>query len=319
MNAPHPSLHDLRPPTLDLAQAMIEGLSTSPKAVEPKFFYDARGSALFDQICAQPEYYLPAAEREIFAAHAPEIAASLGDGVVLIEPGAGSAIKIRWLLEHCRPGAYVPVDISQTHLTTSVAALARAYPWLRIHAAIADYTHSLPIPAVVPAGPRAAFFPGSSLGNFEPGDAVAFLRLMRSAVGRGGHVIIGVDRKKDRTLLDAAYNDAAGVTARFNLNLLHRANAELGADFELDGYTHKAFYNAARGRIEMHLVSRRPQVVRINGNVFQFAAGESLHTENSYKYRPEEFIGLAERAGLWCHAHWTDARAYFGVYLLTVG
>ena len=188
--------------------------------------------------------------------------------------------------------------------------------WLRINAAFADYTHSLPIPEAAPDGPRAAFFPGSSLGNFEPADAAIFLRLVRDTVGRHGHLLIGVDRTKDGMVLDAAYNDAAGVTARFNLNLLQRANAELGADFDLDAFSHYAFYNAEFGRIEMHLVSLRPQEVKINGNVFAFAAGESLHTENSYKYSPEAFTALAGRAGFRCLAQWTDAREYFGVYLL---
>lgn len=316
MSPPHTSLHDLRPPTLDFAQAMIAGLADLPKTIAPKFFYDARGSALFEEICEQPEYYLPDAEREIFAAHGAEIAAALGDGVVLIEPGAGSAIKIRWLLEHLRPGAYVPIDISHEHLPRALAELAAAYPWLRINAAVADYTHSLPVPDAAPEGPRAAFFPGSSLGNFEPADAAVFLRMVRDTVGRQGHLLIGVDRKKERTVLDAAYNDAAGATARFNLNLLRRANAELGADFDLDAFSHRAFYNAELGRIEMHLVSLRPQQVRISGKVFGFAAGESVHTENSYKYSPAAFTALAGRAGLRCRAQWTDAREYFGVYLL---
>jgi dimethylhistidine N-methyltransferase len=310
------SLHDLRPPTLDFAQAMLAGLAASPKAIAPKYFYDARGSALFEEICGQPEYYLPDAEREIFAAHGVEIAAALGDGVVLLEPGAGSAIKIRWLLEHLRPGTYVPIDISHEHLKRAVAQLADDYPWLRIDAAVADYTYSLPIPEFVPEGPRAAFFPGSSLGNFEPADAAVFLRLVRATVGRHGHLLIGVDRKKDGLVLDAAYNDAAGVTARFNLNLLRRANSELGADFDLDAFSHRAFYNAGFGRIEMHLVSQRPQAVRINGKAFRFAAGESVHTENSYKYSPAAFTALAGRAGFRCRAQWTDAREYFGVYLL---
>jgi dimethylhistidine N-methyltransferase len=316
MSGQHTSLHDLRPPTLDFEREMIKGLSASPKEIAPKFFYDARGSALFEEICDQPEYYPPDAEHEIFAEHADEMAAALGHGVVLIEPGAGSAIKIRWLLDDLRPSAYVPIDISQEHLEQAVAALADDYPWLRINAAVADYTHSLPVPAIAPDGPRAAFFPGSSLGNFEPADAVVFLRLVRDTIGRDGHLLIGVDRKKDDTVLDAAYNDAAGVTARFNLNLLQRANVELGANFDLDAFSHHAFYNAERSRIEMHLVSERPQRVRINGNVFAFAAGESVHTENSYKYNPREFAALAARAGLRCRVQWTDAREYFGVYLL---
>jgi dimethylhistidine N-methyltransferase len=312
----HISLHDLRPPKLDFEQAMVAGLSASPKAIAPKYFYDARGSALFEEICDQPEYYLPDAEREIFSAHGAEIAAALGDGVVLLEPGAGSAIKIRWLLEHLRPSAYVPIDISHQHLKRAVAELAVAYPWLRIDAVVADYTHSLPVPEAAPTGPRAAFFPGSSLGNFEPADAAVFLGLVRDTVGRHGHLLIGVDCKKDGQVLDAAYNDAAGVTARFNLNLLRRANAELGADFDLDAFSHRAFYSAEFGRIEMHLVSLRTQEVKINGNVFRFAAGETVHTENSYKYSPAAFTALAGRAGFRCRAQWTDARQYFGVYLL---
>lgn len=316
MNAPQVSFHDLRPPDLDLAQAVIAGLTMAPKAIPPKFFYDARGSKLFDAICAQPEYYLPDAEREIFQEWGSEIARGLGNGLVLLEPGAGSALKVRWLLEDVKPTAYVPIDISDEHLSEAIADLADHYPWLQVHAAVADFTHSLPIPEAVPDAPRAAFFPGSSLGNFEPESAAAFLELVRGAVAPEGRLLIGVDRKKEAAILDAAYNDAAGVTADFNRNLLHRINHELGADFQLDKFAHRAWYDEEAGRVEMHLVSTERQSVRIDGASFEFAEGESIHTENSYKYSPEELVALAGQAGFRCVNFWTDPRQYFGVYLL---
>lgn len=300
----------------ELETAVLEGLGRSPKAIPPKFFYDRRGSELFDAICAQPEYYLPAAEREILQTRAARIAARTGSGCVLIEPGAGNGAKVRLLLEHIRPSVFVPLDISGSYLQASAERLSRDFPWLRVHAARADYSHGLELPAGLPEGRRVAFYPGSSLGNFEPEAAVAFLATVREAVGDTGGLLIGIDTKKDAGLLDAAYNDAAGVTAAFNLNLLHRIRRELVTDLEPGNFHHHAFYNPEPGRIEMHLVSRVAQEVRVNDSVFPFLAGETIHTESSYKYHPEEFRMLARRAGFRPLDLWLDSRGLFSFHYL---
>ena len=310
------TFHDHQPRCLSLHDAVVAGFASTPKTIPPKFFYDEQGSRLFDAICAQPEYYLPDAERDILTTRAGEIAASTGTGRVVVEPGAGAALKIRWLLNALRPSAYVPMDISGDYLQSTAKALARDYSWLRVHAACVDFTHSLPVPEVVPDGPRLAFFPGSSLGNFEPAEAQRFLGDLRHMVGDGGMLLIGVDTKKPGHILDAAYNDAAGVTAAFNLNLLRRICRELGADCDPDAFDHRAFYNSELGRVEMHLVSRYDQEVRVNGHRFFFMAGETVHTECSYKYAPGEFLQLAHRAGFAQVRHWLSDARMFGVYLL---
>ncbi|MEN8175618.1 MAG: L-histidine N(alpha)-methyltransferase [Pseudomonadota bacterium] len=315
MDAPI-TFHDHKPLQLSLYDAVVEGLSRAKKSIPPKFFYDERGSELFDAICDQPEYYLPVSEQEIFNCYAGEIAELTGPGRVIIEPGAGSALKIRWLLDALRPAAFVPMDISCDYLRWSAAELVRDYPGLAVHAVCVDFTHSLPMPRDVPEGPRLAFFPGSSLGNFDPSEARSFLSRIRRLVGREGMLLIGVDTKKQAGLLDAAYNDAAGVTAEFNLNLLRRMQRELDADVDPRSFSHRAFYDTAHGRVEMHLVSRAEQVVRVNGHRFFFDAGESVHTENSYKYAPEEFLVLAGDAGFAPVHHWLAPRGMFAVYLL---
>lgn len=300
----------------ELETAVLEGLGRSPKAIPPKFFYDRRGSELFDAICAQPEYYLPAAEREILQTRAAAIATRTGSGCVLIEPGAGNGAKVRLLLEHIRPSVFVPLDISGSYLQASAERLSRDFPWLRVHAARADFSHGLELPAGLPEGRRVAFYPGSSLGNFEPEAAVAFLATVREALGDTGGLLIGIDTKKDAGLLNAAYNDTAGVTAAFNLNLLHRIRRELETDLEPDNFHHHAFYNPEQGRIEMHLVSRVAQEVRVNDSVFPFLAGETIHTESSYKYQPEEFRMLARRAGFQPLDLWLDSRGLFSFHYL---
>ena len=310
------TFHDHQPETLSLHDAVVAGLSREVKAIPPKFFYDERGSELFAQICAQPEYYVPNIEQRMLRDLAPEIARHTGIGRVLIEPGAGNAAKVRLLLEALRPAAYVPMDISGAYLREAAERLAEAYPWLPVHAACVDFTHSLPTPATAPEGAKLVFFPGSSLGNFDPAEAVDFLRMIRAALGDDGLLLIGVDTKKSKTVLDAAYNDAAGVTSAFNLNLLHRIRNELDADCDPQGFDHQAFYNPEAGRIEMHLVSRREQMVRVNGFRFPFRAGERVHTESSYKYHPDEFLTLAARAGLQPVHHWLDDQGWFAIYLL---
>lgn len=310
------TLHDHQPVLASLHDAVVRGLSRRPKEIAPKFFYDDRGSRLFDRICEQPEYYPPAVERRMLAELADEVAAQVGTGRVLIEPGAGSAAKVRLILDALRPSAFVPMDICFEHLKASVTDLARAYPWLLVHATCVDFSRDLRMPDAAPDGPRLLFFPGSSLGNFDHADARRFLERVRATVGPDGMVLIGVDTKKDEAVLNAAYNDAAGVTAEFNLNLLHRMRDELDMDVDPDTFEHQAFYNADAGRVEMHLVSQVDQTLRVNGHRFDFAAGESLHTENSYKYTPEEFLALAAGSGLRPVQHWLDDDDLFAIYLL---
>jgi dimethylhistidine N-methyltransferase len=310
------TFHDHKPKTLSLQDAVIEGFSASPKSIPPKFFYDARGSALFAAICEQPEYYPPNIEQAMLTRLADEIAELTGTGRVIFEPGAGSATKIRLLLDALKPVAYVPMDISCEFLKQAAAELVDEFPWLPVHAACVDFTHSLPIPETAPAGPRLAFFPGSSIGNFSPPEAREFLALVGDKIGRDGMLLIGVDTKKDPAILHAAYNDAAGITAAFNLNLLRRIRHEAGVECEPENFEHRAFYNRELGRIEMHLVSRCRQTLRLNGYRFELGAGETVHTENSYKYAPEEFLAQASRAGLRQVRHWVGEQGLFAIYLL---
>lgn len=312
------TFHDLHPTAADLAAEVLAGLRRRPRAIPPKFFYDARGSALFDAITETPEYYLTRAEVAILRAHAAEIGARVGSGSLLVEPGGGSCAKVRILLEGLRPCVYVPMDLSREHLRLAAAQVAAEFPWLEVHATCADFTHRLAMPVALPEGPRVAFFPGSSIGNFDPDAAVGFMAAVSELLGEGGFLLIGVDLKKDPLVLEAAYNDAAGLTAAFNLNLLARINRELGADFDLDTWRHRAFYDESAGRIEMHLVSKRDQSVRVAGETFDFAAGESVHTENSCKHAIDGFQALAGRAGFRPEAVWTDDRQLFSVHLLKV-
>ncbi len=313
------TFHDHKPTTLSFHDAVIDGLSRERKAIPPKFFYDERGSKLFDRICEQPEYYPPSVERRMLARLADEIASLTGAERILIEPGAGSAAKVRLMLDALRPAAFVPMDISFDYLKSVASDLAREYPWLPVHAACVDFTHSLPIPEQIPQGRRLLFFPGSSLGNFDRDEAGDFLDLVRDTVSDNGMLLIGVDTKKSESLLNAAYNDAAGVTAEFNINLLHRMRQELEADLDPGAFDHRAFYNTRAGRIEMHLISRAKQQLRINGNCFHFEEGESLHTENSYKYTSREFLTLASESRFNPVRHWVDEDGLFAIYLLEAG
>ncbi|MEJ2592983.1 MAG: L-histidine N(alpha)-methyltransferase [Candidatus Thiodiazotropha sp.] len=312
------TFHDFQPEGESLYDAVVHGFSRRRKSIPPKFFYDQRGSALFDAICLQPEYYLPDVECAMLSELAGEIATLTGQRRVVIEPGAGSAAKIRLLLDALAPSAYVPMDISGEYLKLAARDLVSAYPWLPVHAVCVDFTHALPLPECLPDAPRLAFFPGSSLGNFEPSEARRFLSDVCALLGEGGMLLIGLDTKKSREILDAAYNDAAGVTAAFNLNLLHRMRRELDTDVDPDAFSHRAYYNPEVGRIEMHLVSRQTQRVRVNGQSFQFRAGETLHTESSYKYAPGEFLELAGQAGFRSRCHWLGDQGLFAIYLLDV-
>jgi dimethylhistidine N-methyltransferase len=316
MLSKHISFHDYQPEIDNFRQLVLEGLSCQPKQIPPKFFYDKTGSELFEAILEQPEYYIPCIERKLLQQYADEFAELIQPDAVLIEPGSGSCEKIRLLLASVAPAAYVAMDISGDFLQQSVHVLGRHFPWLRIYATCLDFTHQLILPHGVPRGRRVVFIPGSSIGNFYPLEAHYFLCKVQRLVGKGGGLLIGVDRKKDPAILNAAYNDAAGITARFNLNLLNRINNELGGNFECDKFNHYAYYNDSLGRIEMHLISLEDQCIHIAGKAFQFSEGERLHTENSYKYSPDEFICLANASGFQHKNMWSDASGWFSLYFL---
>lgn len=313
------TFHDLQPARADLASDVLAGLALPQKSIPPKYFYDAEGSRLFDAITELPEYYPTRTEMAMLQEYADAIAHRAGTGHLLVEPGSGSCSKARVLFEPLEPCAYVPMDISGNHLRAAATSVALEYPWLEVHAMCADFTRLMSLPPAIPEGRRLAFFPGSSIGNFDPDAAVDFLALVAEMVGAGGRLLIGVDLKKDKAILQAAYNDALGVTAAFNLNLLARINRELGADFDLRQWRHRAIYNATAGRIEMHLVSRIAQSITLSGQSFAFAAGESIHTENSYKYSVDEFTALAARGGFVSDAVWTDPHELFSLHLLKTG
>jgi dimethylhistidine N-methyltransferase len=304
-----------------VAVEVIAGLSRSPKQISPKYFYDRKGSALFDEITQLDEYYLPRVEQQIFTQYRDAMCASIGKGVILIEPGAGSCAKVQWLLPQLMPAAYVPMDISAEHLQASAQALNEAWPDLNITPQVGDHTVGMHVDTDVSQAPPVFFYPGSSIGNFEPDAAVEFLRSMRVLMtgdtdagrkGQGG-LLIGVDTKKDAPLLHAAYNDAEGITAKFNLNVLTHLNDLLEGDFDTDKFVHHALYNDKSGRVEMHLRCVEKHSVQLAGKTVEFAADELVHTENSYKYHPAEFIALAEQAGFTHRELWQDEQGLFSV------
>jgi dimethylhistidine N-methyltransferase len=293
---------------------VIAGLALPQKALPPKYFYDAPGSRLFEAICRLREYYPTRSELALMRAHLRGIARFAGRVGAVIEYGSGESLKSRLLIEALRPAAYVPVDISADALRRAAGALARRFPWLEVRPVHGDFSRPLRIPVPRGAARRLVYFPGSTIGNLTPGEARAFLRRTRAQVGARGAMLVGVDLKKDANVLHAAYNDAKGVTAAFNLNLLARINRELGADFRPRRFRHYAFYNATAGRIEMHLVSLARQAVRIGRRRFGFAPGESIHTENSYKYSVAEFQALAGSAGFRAAAVWLDPKGLFALH-----
>lgn len=318
MSARSAAFFDLHPLTASLREDVLRGLARPRKALPPKYFYDARGTELFERICTLSEYYPTRTEMEIMRASAHEMAQLLGPGCALVEYGSGSGMKTRVLLEALKPAAYLPIDIAVDALKTAAAGVARDFPDVQVVAVWADYSAPLDIAPLrgVNAARRAVYFSGSTIGNFTPEEARAFLERARRLVGPGGAMLVGVDLQKDPQLLHAAYNDAQGVTAEFNLNLLERLNRELGADFHLPGWSHRAFYDMDLGRIEMHLVSGRAQQVSIADARFDFRAGETIHTENSYKYTVEAFRSMATEAGFSPQAWWTDPSRYFSVHYL---
>jgi dimethylhistidine N-methyltransferase len=298
---------------------VLAGLAEPQKRISSKYFYDERGSQLFNDICELPEYYPTRTEMGLLTAHASEFAPLIGAHASVVEFGSGSSTKVRVLLDALEsPAAYIPVDISREHLLASSKALADSYPDLPVVPVAADYTQPFELPEIEGEAARIGFFPGSTIGNFTRTAAEDFLRAAATDLGADNGLLIGVDLRKDEDILHAAYNDAAGVTAAFNMNLLERINRELEADFDLAAFRHDARWVADKGRIEMHLVSERDQEVRIDGAHFAFAAGETIHTEDSHKYGIDEFQELAARAGWRAFRHWTDADALFSLHYLRV-
>ena len=306
-------LIDLCPETDTFFEEVRDGLQQAQKAIPPKFFYDVQGSRLFDQITELPEYYLTRTEMGIMQRFVGEMVERIGPRTLLVEYGSGSSLKTRILLDHLTdPAGYVPIDISKEHLLRSAATLAAAYPGLAILPVCADYTTAFRLPDL--DGARlVVYFPGSTIGNFSPDEARAFLRRIAGIVGPGGGLLIGVDLKKDVAVIEAAYNDAQGVTGAFNKNVLVRINRELGGTFDLDRFEHEAFYNRTHGRIEMHLVSLANQCVRIGAWQVPFRRGETILTEYSHKYSLDDFAALAASAGFAVEQVWTDDEHLFSV------
>ena len=300
---------------------VLHGLGSMPKTLPPKLFYDAAGAALFERITELPEYYLTRAELAVMRSCVRDVAALAGGPCALIEYGSGAGIKVRLLLDALASAghpisAYVPIDISREQLADVASRIAAEYPSVPVHPVCADYTAPLQLPDLPRRARRVGFFPGSTIGNFHPTEAAAFLRRVRSTVADDGVLVLGVDRRKDSAILDAAYDDAAGVTAKFNLNMLRRLNRELHADFDLGRFRHRAFFNETASRVEMHLVSLEAQVVQVAGERIAFQAGESIWTESSYKYDRETLDALVTSAGFRLTRLWTDAAERFWVAYL---
>jgi dimethylhistidine N-methyltransferase len=308
-----------RPPDNLLLQVVQRGLRSQPKRLPSWLFYDERGSALFEQICEQPEYYLTRAEIALLGAHAGDIAEVLGPDVRLVEYGSGHAIKTRSLLEHLvTPVAWVPIELSSEPLRLSMHRMEQHFPELPIQPLTVDFTRPLRLP-VPPRAPRrtVVYFPGSTIGNFEDREAAQLLRKMRGEMGDNGGILVGADLKKDKAIIEAAYNDRAGITAEFTLNMLARLNRELGCNFELGAFQHRAHYNAMAGRIETHILSKREQRVRVGRLQVLFREDEAMHVEYSCKYSLEDFAALAATAGLAVQHVWLDPEGKFSLQYLT--
>ncbi|HLV77347.1 MAG TPA: L-histidine N(alpha)-methyltransferase [Marinobacter sp.] len=311
--------HDHQPDEISSASMkddVLRGLRAGQKFISPKYFYDERGSGLFEEICKQPEYYLSRTEESILASAVDEIDALAGADVALIELGSGASRKVRLLLEHMQISHYLGIDISRSFLHDSTHRLARDYPWLRVHAICADFCKPLSLPLTQGHGRPLAFFPGSSIGNFTPAEARRFMARLYQALPPGSGLLIGVDLVKSPDVLEAAYNDAARVTEAFNRNLLYRLVTELDAQLEPERFEHRAVFNQQQSRIEMHLVSSMAQVISVAGESFSLQEGESIHTENSYKYSIDGFQVLAADAGFVSGAVWTDSEQKFSVHFL---
>lgn len=314
------TVHDLYPAADSLRDDVLTGLAGAPKHVPPKYFYDEAGCHLFEAICETPEYRVTRSETELMRREVAQMARCLGPDCLLVEYGSGNGRKTRILLEALRPAVYMPIDIARDQLLASARRLTSEFPWLQVEAVWGDYSGPLALtpPAAGKGLRRVIYFPGSSIGNFTPAEAVQFLERAAQAAGAGGAMLVGVDLKKPVDLLNAAYNDAQGVTARFNLNLLTRINRELGADFDVAAFRHVAFYNQSLGRIEMHLASSAARRVTLLGRSFEFFAGEAIHTENSYKYSVQEFQSLGRSAGYQPKRVWISEDGGFAVHYLAL-
>jgi dimethylhistidine N-methyltransferase len=308
---PRPSAHE------DFLRDVHAGLAATPKSLPSKYFYDQRGSALFEAICDLPEYYPTRMETALLVEVAPKIAAHISPDAALIEFGSGSSVKTRLLLDAApQTGVYIPMDISQAALERAAVDIRARYPNLEVTPLLGDFGATIRLPAQAEGRPRTGFFPGSTIGNFPPLEAVAFLKNARKLLGDGSQFIVGADLVKDEDVLWAAYNDATGVTAAFNLNLLVRINRELGGRLALESFEHRAVWNGRESRMEMHLVSTRDQILQLGERGFSISAGESIHTENSYKYTLESFAELAARAGWRLEETWVSPDPAFAVFLL---
>ena len=300
-----------------LLREVLTGLRAVPKTLPPKLFYDDAGAKLFEEICRLDEYYLTRTELSILRECLGELAELAGPRCTLVEYGSGAGEKVRLLLDALRePSAYLPIDISGDQLGRVAAELRALYPAVAVTPVCADYTRPVHLPAAPWGMRRVAFFPGSTIGNFHPAEAAAFLSRLRRTIGPTGALILGVDRRKDERTLNAAYDDRRGVTAAFNLNLLSRLNRELDADFNLAAFRHRAFFNAAASRIEMHLEAVRDQIVRVADHHLWFVKGETIWTESSYKYDEDGFANLVAAAGFRLVRRWTDAREWFWIAFL---
>lgn len=294
---------------------VLDGLSKDQKELQCKYFYDERGSKLFDQICELPEYYPTKTERKIMVANASKMAEQIGEQVMLVEFGSGSSIKTEVLLDALiNPAAYVPLDISEEHLLNTAERLRQKYPNIEILPLVADFTQSFELPVASRTPSHAAvFFPGSTIGNFLPSDATAMMKTIANVLGPQGGLLIGVDLQKDPAIIEAAYNDSQGITDQFNLNVLHRVNRELGANFNVEQFRHKAIYNSDLGRVEIYVVSQCSQSVKVGEREFHFAENEQVLTEYSHKYTVDGFVELASQAGFSLHEQWTDDQRLFAV------
>lgn len=300
----------------DVHAQLIDGFRARPRSVSPKFFYDERGSELFTAITRTKEYYPTRTEIALFKQYGREMADCIGADATLLEYGSGSSEKIRILLETLRPRTYIPMDISRDYLDQSANTIATDYPWLEVLATCVDYSKDFDLPMSV-SGNVAAFFPGSSIGNFSPPAATAFLKRVKGHVGKEGGLLVGVDLKKSADVLNEAYNDGEGLTAEFNLNVLNHLNEVYGGDFDLNQFEHRAFYNDDLGCIQMFITSLTNQTVQVAGENFQLAKGEQIHTENSYKYSEQEFVDLCREAGFETSRFWTDEQNWFGVFYVS--
>jgi len=311
--------HDFKPTLDSFLTEVLTGLRKPQKELPSKYFYDERGSQLFERICELKEYYITRTEAAIMQAHIEEMVELIGSHVLVIEYGCGNCEKVRFLMDHLHdPVAFIPIDISQDQLLQVTKELDSVYPQLQVLPICADYTSSFELPVPKQESKRTVvYFPGSTIGNFDPIPAKHFLEHIASLCGSGGALLIGVDLKKDPAVLHSAYNDSEGLTAAFNLNLLERINRELDSDFQLDGFEHYAFYNPRESRVEIHLVSKKSQVVHIDGETISFARGESIWTENSYKYNLDDFEQMAAAAGFRVERVWADERHWFSVQYLT--